>query len=274
MATERSRDRTWILAELRSRRLQLVGLAGGGFAFMVVLGLSYKALGRDALGRAFTAGHVPAALQALSGSREGDILSPQGWISFGFSHPLYLTVTLAVAVSIAAGVIAGEVETGRAELIFTRPVTRSRFYTSGLALWAIAQLIVIVACGAGALLGGALSTQVRDAGLVSLMLAPLQYLPLALLVASVAFLSSARARTRAAALAPPIAFVVFAYLVNFTAGVASGLAWMRWLTPFGYYDPYGAVTGGLQWAKAGGLAAVAIVLLLAGRAAFERRDLT
>jgi ABC-2 type transport system permease protein len=263
----------FVRAELASRRRWLAGLALGAFTFLVILGLSYHSIGLGALGQALAGRNRPKAFEAFSGSRHGEVLTPHGWLAFGFNHPLYLILTLAVAIGIGTASVAGEVESGRAELIFTRPIPRRRFLWSSLAIWGAAELFVIAAALAGAFAGGELSADLRRAGLGSIVLAPLQYLPLAFFIAAVAFLASTLSRTRGRALGAAIAVTVLAYLINFTATLFDGLSWARWLSPFGYYDPFAAVDHGIHWGDAAVLTGAAGILILAAMRVIDRRDL-
>ncbi len=263
----------FIRAELASRRRWLAGLAAGAFAVLVILGLSYHSIGLGALGQALAGRNRPKAFEAFSGSRHGEVLTPHGWLAFGFNHPLYLILTLAVAIGIGTSAVAGEVESGRAELVYTRPVPRRRFLWSSLAIWAAAELFVIAVALAGAFAGGGLSADLRRAGLGPIVLAPLQYLPLALFIAAVSFVASTLARTRGRAVGVAIGVTVVAYLINFAAILFDELEWARALSPFGYYDPFAAVDHGIQWGDVAVLTGAAALLVLAAMRVVERRDL-
>jgi ABC-2 type transport system permease protein len=260
------------LAELRSRRRMLAGLGAGGFTLLLIVGLSYHSLGVGAFGDAFR-DHQPRAITALSGSRSGNWLAPHGWMAFGFNHPMFLVVTLTVAIAVGSGAIAGEVESGRSELLFTGPVDRSRFLGTMLVVWLVAELAVLAVTLGGAVLGATLSSDLRHAGVAELAWAPLQYLPLALFIAACAFLASALASTRGQAVGGAVAITVLSYLLNVISGLIGALDWLRWLTPFGYYDPTAAITHGLRPAPAAALVLAAAALLATARSIVERRDL-
>lgn len=264
--------RRFVGAELRARRRMIAGLGAGGFTLLLIVGLAYHSIGLNALGSAF-GHHAPRAFTAFSGSRGGDILSAHGWMGFGFNHPMFLVVTLTVAISVGAGSVAGEVDTGRAELLFTAPVARTRFLLGSLLVWAIAEAAVIAAAWAGAMTGALLSGDLRRAGVAALAWAPLQYAPLALFVAACAFAASAAAHTRARANGLAVGLAVFAYLLNVVSGLIGSLEWLRWLTPFGYYEPGRAIDEGLRIGPAALLAAGGALLLVAARMLLERRDL-
>ena len=262
----------YVAAELASRRRWLAGLSLGTFTLLFLIAVSYQSIGLGLFAHAFP-GSQPRALQAFTGSHSGNMFTPRGWLSFGFNHPMYLVLTLAVAITIGTSAVAGEVENGRAELVYTRPLRRRRLLWAGLGIWAIGELTVVAAAYAGALVGGAISPEVSTSGLGPVIFAPLQYLPLAFLVAAISFLASALARTRGRAMAVAIGLTVVAYLVNFAAGLFDWLDWAHQINPFGHYDPFGAIDQGFQWGDAGLLIGAGLLVMGAATAAIERRDL-
>ncbi len=261
-----------IRAELRSRRRMLAGLSLGAFTLLLVVALAYHSVGLGAFGRAYGR-RLPTGFQAFSGSRHGDLLSPHGWLAFGFNHPLFLVLTLTVAISIGTGAFAGEVDLGRSELIFVRPVGRGQFLAGALVVWLGAELIVIAGAWGGSLIGGLLSSDLRRSGLGPIGLAPLQYLPLALLVTTVALLASAASHSHGQAVGVAVGTAVIAYLTNLVSLMIGSLSWLHWLSPFGYYDPQGAIVDGPSWSDAGVLLVAATLLLAACRVILDRRDL-
>lgn len=263
--------RAFVLAELRARRRMVAGLGAGAFSLLLIMGLAYHSIGVDGLGG--LGSRQPRSISAFSGSHDGNFLSPHGWMGFGFNHPMFLVVTLTVAISVGAGAIAGEVDSGRAELLFTAPVARTRFLLGSVAVWAAAELAVVTAGWAGAVTGALFSSDLRHAGLGVLAWAPLQYLPLALLVASCAFAASATSPTRGRASAITVGIAVLAYLLNVVSGLIASLSWLRWLTPFGYYDPATAIAHGPRPWPAVALLAASAALLALTRLALARRDL-
>jgi ABC-2 type transport system permease protein len=263
----------FVLAELRSRARMVGGTALGAFALLFVVTVSYGSLGLGTFGHAFANGEPPRGLSALSGSHGTSFLTPDGWVGFGFDHPMFLVLTLTVAIAVGAGAIAGEVDTGRAELLFVAPVARSRFVVSALVVLLAAELAVLAAALGGATVGGAFSSQLRAAGLGHFVLAPLQYLPLALAVATGALWAGATSPTRGRALGLAVGATVTAYLLNVVAGLVAALDWLRWVTPFGYYEPGSALAHGFDVPRALALLALSAVFLALALRGAERRDL-
>jgi ABC-2 type transport system permease protein len=262
--------RPFVTGELRSRRRMLAALGAGAFSYLLMMALTYHSIGVQALGQAFH-GSAPRAFTAFSGSRRADILSPHGWMGLGFNHPMLMITSLTVALAIGTAAIAGEVDSGRAQLLFTAPLARTRFLAATLLVWLLAEAAVLVAGLAGALLGAGLSGDLRHAGVGALVWAPVQFFPLTLFVAAVAFLASALSATRGRALSAAVGITVCGYLLSVVSGLVAALDWLRWITPFGYYDPGAAIAAGPRpWPFLALVLASAVLLELTRRVLADR----
>lgn len=264
--------RPFAAAELRARARMIAGLAAGAFTYLLVLALTYHSIGVEALGNAFGQ-DAPPVFTAFSGSRSTDVLSPHGWMGLGFNHPMLMITTLTAALAIGTGSVAGEVDSGRAQMLFTAPIPRTRFLGAALLSWAVAEVVILLSALTGAVLGAVLSPDLRHAGLASLAWAPLQLLPLTAFVAAIGMLASTYADTRGRALGLAVTLVVTAYLMSVVAALSATLDPLRWATPFGYYDPGAAITHGLRPGPFLALAAAAGVLFALARRRLGQRDL-
>lgn len=261
------------LADLRSRRRSIAALSGGCFVLLLVLAGTYSAYGgATAFTRVFGAGHVPKLLSALSGSSSADIFSPGNFLAFGFNHPLFLVLTISVTVSAGVAAVAGDVETGRAELLFTAPMTRTSILTARALAWLAAEVAVVAAAVVGALLGSRLSSQLSAVSPLIPLRVALQYSSLALFVAAVAFTGSCFARSRGAAMGIALGVAAGSYVVNLIALLWHPLAWARRVTPFGYYSPTTAATH-VQWGDMAVLLLAAAAVAALGQWQLGRRDL-
>lgn len=267
-----SATRALVGAELRARHRTLLALGAGTFVFLFVLAGTYTALGGAAgLAKSFGA-RPPALFSAFAGTRGANLFSPDNYIGFGFLHPLYLVLTLTVAISIGTAAVAGDIESGRVELLYTRPVRRTTLLDARLGLWAVAQLAVVAAGVGGSWLGTRLSNDLHGVSSILYLRVAVQYLPLAILFGAVAFAASSVAHTRGQALAVTVGVAALSYLVNFVALLWHPMAWAQRVTPFGYYAPLEQIDR-VNVANVVVLLAVAAVLLLAARWWLEQRDL-
>ena len=266
--------RTLVAADLRARWRSLTGLGLGCLLILLLLTGTYQGLGgREGITKSFGSGNGAKLMAALSGSESTNIAVPSSFIGFCFAHPLFLALGITVAVSTGVAAVATDVETGRAELLYTTPVSRTAILFARVAGWAIAQVSVL-GCGVlGALLGSRFSADLSDVSpLVPVRLA-VQFGSLSLFFAAAAFAVSARARTRGAALAVSVGVAAAAYATNLVALLVSPLGFLRHLTPFGYYNTTAAADH-VQWLSAAALCCAAALLLILARTWLEARDLT
>ncbi len=266
--------RSLVFAELRSRVRSLSAIAVGVFLLLFTGGATYQSFGGPQMASEMFGGEPPAALMALSGSRSTDLFSPKRYIGLGFNHPLFLALTLSVAIAIGARAIAGDVETKRAQLLYSRPVARSRILLAHGLLWLASQVVVIAAAVAGAMVGSQLSPDLRAAGVgANLIWVGVQYFGVAAVFAGASFTSSALLHSRSAALGAAVGVAALSYLINFVSLLWSPLEALGKATPFGYYEPLEVSSGGLAVGKLAVLLGVAVVLFVATDVVLEHRDL-
>ncbi len=269
---DRATVRLLVSAELRQRRRVFASLAAGTFVFLLAIAGTYEAFGGAAgLGRAFGA-ETPSFFSAFAGARDANLFAPASFVAFGFVHPLFLVLTLTVGIGVGTASVAGDVESGRSETLYTRPVRRTMILDARLRLWLAAQTAVVAAGVAGSFLGTRLSPDLSDVGAAALGRVGAQYMSLALFLGAASFAASAFASTRGQALGVAVGVASLTYLVNFVALLWHPLAWAQRLSPFGYYVPVRSVER-FDTPAALVLAAGTIVLLIVARERLERRDL-
>src|SRR5258705_3166263 len=67
-------------------------------------------------------------------------------VSFGWNHPVAHALLTAVAITLAARAIAGEVENGGIELVLAQPVSRARYFAAHV-VFGIGALATVLAAG-------------------------------------------------------------------------------------------------------------------------------
>ena len=262
-----------VTAELHARARSVAALAGGTFVLLLVLAGTYSAYGGEkALGKAFGSGHTPKLFSAFAGSSDANIFAPASYLSFGFTHPLFLVLALAGAVTVGVGAVAGDVESGRAELIYSLPVRRTLIFDARALAGAVAVITVVFAAVVGAEIGRLISSDLSNVSVWVPVRVAIQLLPLLALFAAVAFTSSAISRTRGEAMGLAVAAPAAAYLANVVSLLWSKASFVGTLDPFHYFQATTAATAVNAW-DVGGLAAASIIVYLAGRSWIGRRDL-
>ena len=121
------------------RRTLLLGLALGAFLFLV--GLSYSSVDENQIRSLVES--LPPALQAFV--KGSDIASPAGYLGSTFIHPITLSIMAATAIA-AGAAPARDVETGVAELMMSRPLTRSAWLGAEIVAMVI-QLVIVATMG-------------------------------------------------------------------------------------------------------------------------------
>jgi uncharacterized protein (TIGR02611 family) len=183
---------------------------------------------------------APVKLRAVRGAAESvestsalavTTLGLLGLLAFAFNHPFFLAIGLTVGLSVGSAAVAGDVESGRALLWYTRPVPRSRLLRGRIAFWLLAQTVVVAFAVLGGVLASALSEDLGGDGMQVALRAGVQFLPLGLAVGAMAFAVSAFVSTRARALGGAVGIAFLAYLVNFTSLLWSAAEPLRWITP-------------------------------------------
>lgn len=262
-----------IKAELRARARSVAALAGGSFVLLLLLAGTYSAYGGEkAFGKAFGSGHAPALFSAFAGSSDANIFAPASFLSFGFTHPLFLVLALASAVSVGVGAVAGDVESGRAELLYSLPVRRTLIYDARAIAGTVAVSAVVCAAVVGAEVGRLVSHDLSGVSPLVPIRVAVQLLPLLALFAAIAFTASATSRTRGEAMGLAVAAPAAAYLANLVSLLWSKASFIGRVDPFHYFLATRAATAISGWDAIGLLTASALVYLV-GRTWLGRRDL-
>lgn len=264
---------TLIRAELRSRWRSVASLAGGSFILLLALAGTYSAYGgQTAFGKAFGGGHAPSLFSAFAGSSNVDIFVPNSFLAFGFTHPLFLVLAIASGVAVGVGSVAGDVDTGRAELLYASPVRRTLIYDARAIACVIAQLVVVFAAIAGAEVGRAVSGSLASVSPLVPFRVGVQLLPLLLLFAAIAFCASVLSRTRGEAMGLAVALPAGAYLINVVSLLWTKIEWIGHVDPFHYFQATNAAQH-VSYSDALGLTTCAVAIYACGRWALNRRDL-
>lgn len=264
---------TLLRAELRSRWRTVASLAAGSFILLLALAGTYSAYGGEgAFNKAFGGAHAPSLFSAFAGTSGVNIFEPASFLAFGFTHPLFLVLAIASGVAIGVGSVAGDVDTGRAELLYACPVRRSLIFDARAFACVIAQVAVVAAALAGAELGQALSGSLSSVSPLVPVRVGIQLLPLLLLFAAIAFTASALSRTRGEAMGLAVALPAGAYLINVVSLLWDKVSWLGHLDPFHDFQATAAAQS-VNYADAIGLLGCAVVIYLLGREGLERRDL-
>jgi ABC-type transport system involved in multi-copper enzyme maturation permease subunit len=199
--------------------------------------------------------------------------SPAAVLSFGWNHPVAHALLTAVAITLPARAIAGEVENGAIELVMAQPVSRARYFAAHV-LTGLGALAAMLAAGlAGTILGQHVFS-LEPFGAARLAALFLNALLLQLAIYAVTLLASAFGREAGRVAIVGVLFAVLSYLVSAVATLWSKAAFAKPYSLHGYFDPREIlVQGHLAPGSVAILAAVTVVAMAAAFVGFARRDL-
>lgn len=171
------------------------------------------------------------ALRALYGYPY-DIANPTGWLawrSLGF-----MVMVMAVWGSfITVGALRGEEDAGRGELALSQPQSRSAWFAAALIAVTI-ETIVIGAVNVAGLAAFGVTQGLMT--LVDCLEVSLELMLPALLFAAVGAVAGQLIGTTRGARIASVAVVAVAFFIRTAADAGSGIDWLRWATPLGWFE--------------------------------------
>jgi len=249
----------------------LAGLALFEFVQPLVIASFGGAQGLDAI-----MDRIPPALQAFTRTRpEFLALSGlAGYLSLGFTHPLYIVLAGAAVIGFAARALAGEIDRGIVQIPLARPISRSAVYMSRvLGVATICGLLAVT--GPAGMVAGLLYARPQGEFVYGYLGAvALNGLALFWAIGALSLWGSAAASTAGRVVAWAISLLVLSYFIDYFAGIWTPLQAIAFLSIFAYYDPTAAlVSGHANDTSVATLAVVGALAALAGLVTFTRRDL-
>lgn len=260
---------------LRRSAIGLISLLTGIALFEFIQPVALRSLGDlDRLSPFLSI--VPPSFWALLNVTP-DFLSSAGtagYLSIGFTHPVFIILAATAAVWFAARGLAGEMERGTIHFSLARPVSRLRLYLGR----SVALLIVVTAIAAIGPLGMAagllLSPPQGTVAPGKLALTGVAAWLLVWAIGGAAMLGSAAADSMSQAIGWAIGALVVSYVVDYFSALWHLLQPIEPFSIFHYYDPAVALAQGtLPLQNVVVLGAVGLIGAAAGFLVFVRRDL-
>lgn len=196
-----------------------------------------------------------------------------GFLAMGFTHPVYHLLVSAVIIWIAARGLAGEMESGQAQVALARPVSRMQFYLARVLGVALIALWVSIVAAMGNIAGILVSKPDGTMDNWHFVAQIGTSLLLALTVGGAALLVSSRADRMGQAVGWAAGFLIVSYVIDYFATLWSFLEPLQPFSVFNYYDPPIALAhGSIPWTNALVLGANSLACTVAGMLIFSRRD--
>ena len=199
--------------------------------------------------------------------------SPAAILAFGWNHPVAHALLTAVAITLPARAIAGEVENGSIELTLAQPISRSQYFAAHV-LFALGALCALLTAGLLGTIAGQVVYGLPGFGPSRLAAFFLNALLLQLAIYALTMLASAFGREAGRVALAGVLVAVLSFVVNTLAVLWPKIAFAKPYSLHGHYDPREVlVQGNLAMSSVMILAAVAAIALAAAYLRFTRRDL-
>jgi len=222
------------------------------------------------------ASYVPPAFLAMFNMPPGFLeqANLSGFLSLGFSHPVYHLLSSATVIWFVTRNLTGEMESGSIQIALSRTVARWQVYLArALGAVAVAALVAIMAA-AGMIVGIQAG---RPDGSVDYANFPVLAMAAFLLlfgIAGVALAIASQADRAGQAIGWAIGFLVVSFVIDYFAQLWSALEPLDPFSIFNYFEPVPALSEGtIGTANVIVLITVGLLGMLAGYAIFRRRDL-
>jgi ABC-2 type transport system permease protein len=258
---------------LRDRRRSTLWWIGGLLALVLFTVALYPSIKGQASFDQVIA-DLPEGFKALIGYEAGvPLTSPPGYLHARLFAGLAPLVVLVFGIGAGAQAIGGSEDAGTLEPLLANPVTRRRVAAERY-LAVVALLVVLVAVFTLALVAFGGPFGVLDGvSLTGLLGACAGVFGIALLHASIAFAVGAATGRRGPAITVATAIAVGGYLVQSLLSLTDALAPLRAITPWHWYLDRNMLADGPAVTAIVLPLVVSVPVVVAGWAAFRRRDL-
>lgn len=254
---------TFLLA-VRLRFVPALLAATGMLCVLLMVGALFPAVG-GAIGKL----ELPEGVADLLGGADYGTLT--GWFRSEIGAVYGPLVFAATAITAAAGSTAGEEEDGILGLVLAHPVDRSRLILAKAAAAAVGVAIVAAGTWIGLVGGVALAGGGIGVGEVTALVVHLSFF--GLVIGALALAVAAATGRKAVAVAVASAVGVAGFLVNGFAPLVDAIEWLKYASPFYWYETGDPLANGVDWGDLAVLIAATALLTAAAAILIRRRDL-
>jgi ABC-2 type transport system permease protein len=212
---------------------------------------------------------VPDSLKNVLGEAH-DYQRIEGFLQLQvYTQMIFLPIIYGIIMG--TGLIAGEEGQGTLQSVLAHPVSRTRVYLQKFAAAAVVLWVINMAMFLAIFVGCQLIGESPDYARV-LMATDMQWL-VSLVFAAVGYALGAATGRRALAGALTGVYVFVMYLVSSLVATVDWMRYPNYFSPFKYFSEPRIMDAGLQWDNVSVLAIAGLVLLAAGWAVFNKRDI-
>ncbi len=252
--------------DLRLRRRSLIGYTAGIAVYAFIIVALYPSFKDDASLDTLTAnGNTVAALLGATGS----LTSPTGWLDANLYANFVPLIVLLLAIGYGAASIAGNNEDGTLGPVVALPLSRRRLVAEKFATMCLQAVPVVLVTMVCVLAGAGFALHIGFGGLLGVTAGVLL---LAIDFGALAMLVGVTTGSRGTALGVSSGLAAACYIISSLAPVVHWMHPIRFASLFYYAVGDGQLVRGLSAGSAAVLVAVAVVLVVATAAAFDRLD--
>lgn len=236
----------------------------GVIAVILMVGALFPAVG-DSIGKL----DLPEGVSDLLGGADYGTLS--GWFKSEIGAVYGPLVIAAIAITGAASSIAGEEEDRIMAMVLAHPVGRSSLVLAKAAAVVVAVGILALGIWLGLIAGVALGGGGIAVGKLAALSIALAFFGCA--CGSVALALAAATGRKAVAAGGAAAFAVVGFLINGFAPLVGGFEWLKYLSPFYYYEGNDPLANGLDAGHLAVLIVFSAAMAMVAVVGIGRRDL-
>lgn len=239
--------RNILVHTLRRRRALVAFMSLGALAIETLIAWSFQAFGGAELQAMMQA--MPEVFRRflkLSGAEAP--FTVEGYLALGYFHPVFLVLTAALPITLAANSIAAEVRSGSILLVLGRPIPRWRYLLAHVLALVVLGVPLLAAALLGSWLGLRLSGYSGEADLGRFGWVLLNAYALLLGIGGYAFLFSALSSDAGRAASWSAGLSLGFFFLDYLANLWDKVEFLGPLSLYHYYDPNavlqrGSVTG-------------------------------
>lgn len=217
---------------------------------------------------------LPKELQLFLGEEFIAQFSIKGAAAFGYNHPLVITFLAILAITIPSKHIAGEIENGTLELIFSMPIKRISITISLWIASVLAILFVISGCWLGTFISKLIFSEAELLPLSKIVLIGINLAVLMLCINAYTFVISAYSREGSKVAMRAAGITLFFYFLNYIATIWAIVNFLKPFSIFYYYQPQKLMMGEAN--LAGNLIVLSLLtlfLMIPAAIKINRRDI-
>lgn len=213
----------------------------------------------------------PPPVQQFMGEELLAQFSVNGAVAFGYNHPIVLVFLAVIAIMLPARHIAGEIEGGTLELLFSLPIKRFKLMFSLWILSILVLLFVIIGGWLGTIIGLTIYPQLSSLPLSIVLCIGLNLWFLMLAINGYTCLFASFSREAGKVTQRAAGLTLFFYFLGYTVKLWDKVSFLKPFTIFTYYQPQAVVMNQDLWLKNISVLLVLVVVFMV--VAFRRIDM-